>query len=181
MILNTKKYFIYIYAVFNRKNQLMDRRKFIKTGGIAATGIVIGCCSGCTKMENPTPPITPTEGIDFTLDLTDPLMSNLQNPGANLIVDEEGNITETGLFVIALSQEGEYIAATRICSHQDKPKIEYMQSLNAWVCTEHLAAFKLTGNGDDTIFPNADPTVNNNGLTVYNTELIDSSTLRIFS
>ena len=177
MILNTKKYFIYIYTVFNRKNQLMDRRKFIKTGGIAATGIVIGCCSGCTKMENPPPP----GSIDFTLDLTDPLMSNLQNPGENLIVDEEGNITETGLFVIALSQEGEYIAATRMCSHQDKPKIEYMQSLNAWVCTEHLAAFKLTGNGDDTIFPNADPTVNNNGLTVYNTELIDSSTLRIFS
>ena len=160
----------------------MNRRKFIKTGGFATAGIVIGCCSGCTKMENPTPPVTPIEGVDFILDLTNPLASILQNPGGNLTVDHEGNIDAAGLFVIALSEEGEYIAATRICSHQDIPKIEYMKDFNSWVCTEHAAAFDLTGNGDNNIFPNAaDPTVNNNGLTVYNTELIDESTLRVFS
>ena len=57
-----------------------------------------------------------------------------------------------------------------------------MKNYNSWVCDEHGAAFDLDGNGDDAIFPNvSDPSVNNNGLTVYNTELIDSSNLRVFS
>jgi len=158
----------------------MDRRKFIKRiGGAAVAGVVVGCCGSCTKMDNPIPPVNSInpnepEDVDFTIDLTDPLYNSLNTPG-NFIVIE-------GKYVVARAINGEYIAATRLCSHEALYKIQYMKDYNSWVCDEHGAAFDLEGNGDDAIFPNvADPSVNDNGLTVYNTELIDSSNLRVFS
>ena len=76
----------------------------------------------------------------------------------------------------------QWLDLNKITDHYKGEMIEYMKDFNSWVCPEHAAAFDLTGNGDNSIFPNAaDPTVNNNGLTVYNTELIDESTLRVFS
>ena len=166
----------------------MDRKKFLKKmGGGAIATLMIGCCASCTKMDNPKSPVEsinfpePTD-VDFTIDLTDSSTSNLQNPGGYVKVDSEGNVTESGIHVVALSIDGEYIAATRLCSHEALYKIEYMQEYNSWVCDEHGAAFDLQGNGNDAIFPNVeDPSVNNNGLTVYNTELINPDTLRVFS
>ena len=164
----------------DKKYEKMNRRKFIKKmGGAAVVGVVIGCSGSCTKMDNPISPVNSInplapEDVDFILDLTDPLYSSLSTSG-NFIIHE-------GKYVVARAIDGEYIAATRLCSHEALYKIQYMKDYNSWVCDEHGAAFDLEGNGDDTIFPNVeDPSVNNNGLTIYNTELIDSSKLRVFS
>ena len=105
----------------------MDRRKFIKRiGGAAVAGVVVGCCGSCTKMDNPIPPVNSInpnepEDVDFTIDLTDPLYNSLNTPG-NFIVIE-------GKYVVARAINGEYIAATRLCSHEALYKIQYMHSL----------------------------------------------------
>ena len=160
----------------------MDRKKFIKKlGGGAVAALMIGCCASCTKMENPIPPTNPIEpptplDIDFILDLTDPKYSSLQTLGEFVVVE--------GKHVVARTNTGEYIAATRLCSHEAYYKIEYWPNQNEWVCNEHGASFDLNGQGTSTFEnppTNVDPTFNDNGLTVYNTEILEDLKIRVFS
>ena len=157
----------------------MDRRKFIKkAGGAAVAGIIVGCCGGgCTSIDNPIiPNNNQSSNVDFIIDLNDPEYSALNTNGNFIIIDDK--------YVIAKSINGEYIAATRTCSHEGYNQIIYNSDENQWVCNQHLAAFNLQGEGTTTFEQpplNVNPTFNDNGLTIYQTELINNSILRIFS
>ena len=152
------------------------------TGAFVA--LVVGCCGSCTKMDNPLPPVSsidppPPKEVDFTLDLTDPANAPLQTNNNWIEVTHDGK-----RYVVARAANGDYIAATRLCSHEAYFEIEYWGNINEWVCTEHGATFDLTGNGTSTFEApptSVDPSFNDNGLAVYNTEMIDASTLRIYS
>ena len=150
----------------------------------AFAAVLIGSCAGCTKMDNPRPPVSKIDtpepkDVDFTIDLSDPIYGSLQNNGEWIEVIDAGD-----RYVVARAMNGEYIAATRLCSHEAYYEIQYFKAQNEWVCDEHGASFDLNGNGTSTFEgppANVDPTFNDNGLTVYNTELIGTSSLRIFS
>lgn len=136
----------------------MNRKEFLSKIGIgAAFALTSTCLGGCYKDNG----ISPAANVDFTLDLTQSNNSNLLQNGGYLIKDR---------VVVAKNEAGEYVAATQLCSHDDKYKVVFRD--NEWFCTDHDARFDLNGNG-----------LNNKGsrgLTIYQTELI-GDTLRVFS
>jgi nitrite reductase/ring-hydroxylating ferredoxin subunit len=69
-----------------------------------------------------------------------------------------GYIVSNNAYVVALSKDGFYIAATILCTHEPKKQVIY--SNEEWFCTAHDARFTLAGKG-----------INKNGskgLTIYN-------------
>lgn len=141
----------------------MKRKDFLKKiGGGAAFALTATCLGGCAVENiNPDQPGTST-AIDFTLDLNAAVNSNLSNNGGYVIVNNQ--------VVVARANSGEYVAATRTCSHD--PRKEVILRNGEWYCTAHGARFRLDGaglNGNGR-----------NGLTIYSTQL-DGNMLRVFA
>jgi len=141
----------------------MNRKDFLKKlGGGAAFALTATCLGGCAVENiNPDQPGN-TATIDFTLDLNAAVNSNLSNNGGYVIVNNQ--------VVVARTTGGEYVAATRTCSHD--PRKEVIMRNGEWYCTAHGARFRLDGTG---LNGNG-----RNGLTIYNTQL-DGSMLRVFA
>ncbi len=151
----------------HRKN--IDRKEFIKkVGGATAFAFLFACTGGCTKMDNPPVPHLPNGVIDFTIDLSLPENSALQMNGGYVIVNNN--------YVVAKDENGQYIAATRSCSHEPYKEVVWYESTNEWVCMEHGASFDKSGNGTTTNGNN----YGEKGLTIYSTELISPELLRIY-
>lgn len=150
--------------------EIISRKQFIQKVGFAAGFGLLGACAiGCTKMDNPPPPVPPpsNEEVDFTLDLTAPENAALMDEGGFVVVDNR--------YVVAKDELGEYIAATRLCSHEQNYAVEWNSNFNEWACLVHGATFDKQGNGTTT-FNN----LGQNGIAVYNTEL-NGNLLRVFS
>jgi len=155
----------------------MERKEFIKIlGAGAALAVVSTCVCGCVKMEDPAAPVDANllndiqideNNFDFVLDLTTTANAPLLNIGGYVIIDNK--------CVVAKTNTGAYVAATRRCSDQNLKGIVWSGSLNEWHCVEHDATFNQTGSGTTTY--------NNlgiNGINVYNTQL-NGNSLRVYS
>ncbi len=155
----------------------MNRKEFItKLGAGAALAVASTYMCGCVKMDDPAAPVDKNslnnitvdeDNVDFTLDLTTQANAPLQSNGGFVIVDNK--------CVVARTNTGAYIAATRTCSDQNLKGIIWANSINEWQCVEHNATFSQTGSGTTTY--------NNlgvNGIVVYNTQL-NGALLRIYS
>lgn len=137
----------------------MQRKEFLKTLGAGAFfALTAGCFGGCRKEDED---FTPSEGVDFTIDLSDSTYANLQQNGGYIIQDR---------VVVAKDNNGNYVAATQRCSHEGSYEIVLRN--NEWFCTDHSARFDLSGQG-----LNAEGSRN---LTIYQTEL-NGQMLRVFS
>ena len=155
----------------------MDRKEFIKKlGAGAALAVTTTCFCGCVKMDDPAAPVDTSllnliqideNNFDFTLDLMSPASAPLLTNGGYVIIDNK--------CVVARTNTGTYIAATRTCSDQNLKGIVWSGSLNQWRCVEHNATFDETGTGT-TVFNN----LGNNGIVVYNTQL-NGNSLRVYS
>jgi|GEM_PF-2110012 len=155
----------------------MDRKEFItKLGAGATLALVSTCVCGCVKMDDPAAPIDESRvnlisidenNVDFTLDLTKPVNNPLQTSGGFVIVDNK--------CVVARTNAGTYVAATRTCSDQYLKGIVWSKSLNQWHCIEHDATFAENGSGT-TVFNN----LGNKGIRVYNTQL-NGNLLRVYA
>lgn len=136
----------------------MNRKDFIEKLGLgAAFALTSSCLGGCYK-DNA---ITNLEALDFTIDLTANSSSNLLQNGGYIIKDR---------VVIAKTATGEYVAATQLCSHDDKYKVIFKD--NEWFCTDHDARFDQEGNGLND--------KGRKGLAIYQVE-INGDLLRIFT
>ncbi len=136
----------------------MKRKEFIEKLGLGAAFVLTSTCLGSCSKDGTH---RPTDPVDFTLSLNDPAISNLTLDG--------GYILHEGV-VVARDMNGNYVAATVICSHEGLREIVFRD--NEWFCTAHDARFELDGEG-----------LNSNGsggLTVYNTELVGTD-LRVYS
>jgi len=123
----------------------MNRKEFLEKIGIgAAFALTATCLGGCYKDNG----IRPASDIDFTLNLTESDNANLLQNGGYIIRNR---------VVVARNDNGEYIAATQLCSHEDKYKVVFRN--DEWFCTDHDARFDLDGNG---LNKNG-----NKGLTIY--------------
>ena len=155
----------------------MDRKEFItKLGAGAAFALTYSCLGGCVKMDNPAPPVDKNsligddqgdENVDFTLDLTEPQNAPLLNNGGYVIVSNR--------YVVARTNTGDYVAATRICSDQQLKGIVWSPAINQWLCVEHNATFHESGSGT-TVYNN----LGKKGIRVYNTSL-NGNLLHVFS
>lgn len=134
----------------------MTRKDFLEKVGIGAAFVLTSACLGSCGTDTSIGP------IDLELDLTDAANSALQNNGGYVVIDNQ--------VVVARDNDGELVAATRICSHEQQREIILRD--NEWYCTDHGARFTLSGSG-----------LNENGrrnLTIFNTQL-NGNILRVFS
>jgi cytochrome b6-f complex iron-sulfur subunit len=135
----------------------MERRAFLSTLGLGAAFALTATCMGsCTKD-------TAVATADFTLNLDDAANASLKTNGGYVISNN---------CVVARDTSGNYVAATVICSHEQKKQVIYDKTQNNYRCTAHDAQFSLLGKG-----------LNSNGsggLTVYKTTLT-GNLLRVYS
>lgn len=136
----------------------MTRKEFLSKLSIgAAFALTVPCISSCSKDQAP-----PPRDLDFDVNLQDPEYANLLNNGGFVVIDG---------VVIARSLSGEYIAATVKCSHDMYDQIEYQNG--EWFCTKHGARFTEEGVGLNAF--------GNNDLFVYNVDVIDANTIRVYN
>jgi len=136
----------------------MNRKDFMSKLGIGAAFVLTTpCIIGCTKDEVK----TEVPDVDFTVDLNE--FDILRSPGTFIIKNK---------VVVANNIDGQYIAATVTCSHENLNQIKYDRFADNWECTAHGARYTQGGEG-----------LNANGaggLTTFNVTQ-DGDTLRVFS
>jgi len=111
----------------------MDRRKFINDSAIFCGLFIIGpalIVESCNKISNS--PQGPT--VNFTLDLTTPANSALNNVG--------GSGSSNGVVIVNMGQE--FIAIAQSCTHSGC-SVAYNASSNNFICPCHGAKFDVTG------------------------------------
>lgn len=130
------------------------------------------CASGCSSnrrealetFDEPT-------GVDFVIDLTNPDFSPLNNNGGFVLVMSNSSDGLTDI-VVARNLEGELVAASQICSHQQTDRVRFISDDGGiFFCSTHGSRFNQNGTPLNTI--------TNNPLKVFNTEL-EGDILRIF-
>ncbi|MGB5821679.1 ubiquinol-cytochrome c reductase iron-sulfur subunit [Maribacter sp. Hel_I_7] len=144
----------------------MERKEFLRSlGAGAAFAIVFPCVQGCSKDGNVAPedmrPI-PT-GIDFTIDLNSEEGGGLQNNGDFILKN---------YVVVVKNLEGDFVAASQICSHQQTEEVRFVENDGGiYYCSTHGARFDQTGKPLNSI--------TSNPLKIFQTELT-GNILRIF-
>ncbi len=140
----------------------MERKAFLRTlGAGAAFALTFPCVQGCSKDEEGGLPI-PT-GIDFTIDLTSSEGAQLQNNGDFILKNE---------VVVVKNLQGNFIAASQICSHQQTDQVRFIDDDGGvFYCSTHGSRFDQNGSPLNTI--------TNNPLKIFNTEL-NGDILRVF-
>ena len=110
-------------------------------------------------MEEPT-------GVDFTIDLTSNEATNLSQNGGFILKN---------LVVVARNLEGEYVAASQVCSHESYDQVRFVnQNGGIFYCDVHGSRFDQDGTPLNQVDGNPA-----RALKVYNTAL-NGSELRVF-
>lgn len=146
----------------------MERKDFLKSlGAGAAFALTFPCLGGCSKDEGTDGNIvTPPTNVDFTIDLT-------SAEGANLAAN--GGFILKNLVVVARNLEGNFVAVTQVCSHEQYDEVRFVnQDGGIFYCGVHGSRFGQDGTPLNTI-PNSTP----RALKVYRTELT-GDILRVF-
>lgn len=140
----------------------MERKAFLRTlGAGAAFALTFPCVQGCSKDNEGGLPI-PT-GVDFTIDLTSSEGAQLQNNGDFILKNE---------VVVVKNLQGNFIAASQICSHQQTDQVRFIDDDGGvFYCSTHGSRFSQNGTPLNTI--------TNNPLKIFNTEL-NGDILRVF-
>jgi nitrite reductase/ring-hydroxylating ferredoxin subunit len=133
----------------------MTRKEFLSTLGLGAGFVLTATCLGSCTTEVAT-------DVNFEVDLQDMANAALLTNGGYVIIDK---------VVVAKTTSGDYVAATVVCSHENKSEITLKN--DEWYCTDHAARFDLSGSGLNS--------KGDKGLTIYSVETIDANTLRVFS
>ena len=143
----------------------MERKEFLKTlGASAAFAMAFPCLHSCSNdsgeelIQVPVP-----TGVDFTIDLTSTEAAPLANNGGFILQN---------FVVIARNLEGELVAASQVCSHQQTEEVRFIsEDGGIFRCSTHGSRFSQTGTPLNTI--------TDNPLKIFNTEL-NGDILRIF-
>ena len=145
----------------------MERKDFLRSlGAGAAFALAFPCLQGCSKDEIDGNKVEQPTGVDFTVDLT--------SQEAQALVPNGGFILKN-LVVIAKNLEGEYIAATQVCSHESYDQVRFVtQSGGIFYCDVHGSRFDQDGTPLNQVDSNAAKPIK-----IYNTEL-NGSILRVF-
>ena len=102
-------------------------------------------------------------GVDFTIDLNSTEGSGLQNNGDFILKNE---------VVVVKNLEGNFVAASQICSHQQTDQVRFIDEQGGiFRCFTHGSEFDQNGTPLNSI--------TNNPLKIFNTEL-NGDILRVF-
>ena len=147
----------------------MERKQFLKSmGAAAAFAVSFPCLHGCSKDETTDEggdKEVPT-GVDFTLDLNDSANASLMNEGGYVLKND---------VVVAKNLDGEYVAASQVCSHQGYDEVRFVsQNGGIFYCDVHGSQFEQDGSPINQV--DGSPA---RPLKVFNIELSESI-LRVF-
>lgn len=147
----------------------MKRQQFLKSlGAGAAFALTFPCLHGCSSDNGETPGTIVEEptGVDFTIDLTSAEASKLANNGGFILKN---------LVVVVRNLEGEFVAASQVCSHEAYDQVRFVGNDGGiFYCDVHGSRFAQNGTPLNQV--DANPA---KALKVYNTEL-DGDMLRVF-
>ena len=145
----------------------MERKEFLRSlGAGAAFALTFPCLHGCSKDEVNGNIVEEPTGVDFTVDLDSAEAANLANNGGFILKN---------LVVIAKNLEGEFIAASQVCSHESYDQVRFVnQSGGIFYCDVHGSRFDQDGTPLNQV--DSAPA---KAIKVYNTEL-NGSILRIY-
>ena len=142
----------------------MKRKKFLKTlGASAAFAVAYPCLHGCSSDSEDLVTFPVPDGIDFIVDLTSTEAAPLAENGGFILKD---------FVVIARNLEGQLVAASQICSHQQTEEVRFL-TIDGGIfrCSTHGSRFDQNGTPLNTI--------TNNPLKIFNTE-VNGDILRVF-
>lgn len=144
----------------------MERKEFLRTlGAGAAFALTFPCVQGCSK-DDTTGTIKPIPtNIDFTVDLNSAEAENLGSDGGFILKND---------VVVVRNLEGNFVAASQICSHQGYDQVRFV-TIDGGIfhCDVHGSKFAQDGSPLTQI---GDPP---KALKVYMTEVSDNI-LRVF-
>ncbi|QLG46233.1 QcrA and Rieske domain-containing protein [Costertonia aggregata] len=155
----------------------MERKQFLRSlGAGAAFALIFPCTQSCSKSDggDDVPEGDRKEipsGVDFTIDLTANEAAPLANNGGFILVKSNVSPSLTDI-VVAKNLEGNFVAASQICSHQQTDNVRFRsEDGGIFNCSTHGARFDQNGNPLNSI--------TNNPLKIFNTAL-SGDILRIF-
>jgi nitrite reductase/ring-hydroxylating ferredoxin subunit len=142
----------------------MERKAFLRSlGAGAAFALTFPCLQGCSSDSEPQGGEEIPSGVDFTIDLSGPDGDALRNNGDFIIRNE---------VVVARNLEGVFVAASRICSHEQNAGVSFVETQGGiFECEVHGSRFDQNGTPLNTITQNP--------LKIFRTSL-DGDLLRIF-
>lgn len=134
----------------------MNRTEFLKSLGLSGAALLATVCLGsCGSNKNdPEPTSLPADGL--TLDLTTAPYNVLRNNGGFVILQAQK-------IVVARTNQGAYVAVTRICSHEGNERVSFNPTQNIFFCDVHGAQFDTNGRGLNSF--------GSGGLRTYRTEI----------
>jgi len=146
----------------------MQRKEFLRSLGVgAAFALTFPCVQGCSKDDAPAGIIKeePTN-VDFTIDLNSSEAANLMSNGGFILQND---------VVIVRNLEGNFVAASQICSHQGYDQVRF-QSVDGGIfyCDVHGSRFEQDGTPLNQVDGNPAK-----ALKVYMIEVSDNI-LRVF-
>tara|TARA_R110000868_G_scaffold14075_5_gene65735 strand:- start:438 stop:911 length:474 start_codon:yes stop_codon:yes gene_type:complete len=156
----------------------MERKAFLKTlGAGAAFALAFPCLHGCSS-DSGNSDVDPEDqkpvptGVDFTIDLNASSSANLQSNGGFIFAKSKETFTENNIIIVR-NLEGNLVAASKICSHQQTDAVEFVnEGVGIYECSTHGSRFDQTGKPLNSITTNP--------LKIFNTELLANDMLRIF-
>lgn len=142
----------------------MERKVFLRSlGAGAAFTLTFPCVQGCSKGGDDRNPQPVPTGVDFTIDLDSEEGQGLLNNGDFILRD---------YVVVAKNLEGEYIAASQICSHQQTDGVRFLTDDGGkFHCYTHGSEFNQNGQPLNSITANP--------LKIFNTSL-SGNLLRVY-
>lgn len=149
----------------------MERNQFLKSlGAGAAFALTFPCLHGCSN-DSEDPPGTIVEepsGVDFTIDLTSSEATKLATNGGFILKN---------LVVVVRNLEGEFVAASQVCSHEAYDQVRFIENDGGiFYCDVHGSRFAQNGSPLNQVDGNPA-----RQLKVYNTELNEEENmLRVF-
>ena len=145
----------------------MERKQFLKSlGASAAFAIAFPCLHACSKDESADQGDTPVPtGVDFTIDLESSEAQKLNNNGGFILKN---------LVVVVRNLEGNFVAASQVCSHQGYDSVRFLDEDGVFYCDVHGSRFGQDGSPLNKI--DTEPA---KALKIFNTELTGTM-LRVF-
>ena len=142
----------------------MERKAFLRSlGAGAAFALTFPCLQGCSSDSDSGNEEEIPTGVDFTIDLSGPDGDALRNNGDFIIRND---------VVVVRNLEGDFVAASRICSHQQNPGVSFVEEQGGiFECYVHGSQFSQDGTPLNTITQNP--------LKVFRTSL-NGDLLRVF-
>ena len=142
----------------------MERKAFLRSlGAGAAFALTFPCLQGCSSDASGAEEEEIPTGVDFSIDLSGPDGADLANNGDFIIRNE---------VVVARNLEGNFVAASRICSHEQNPGVSFVSEQGGiFECYVHGSQFSQDGTPLNT--------VTRNPLKIFRTSQ-DGDLLRIY-